>query len=403
MGRQRRRLRSSLHIADSPAWRHESHYSYDLADALTRAYAVVQGSQRSPERYLTAYTALIPYRDQSVCAPQRLHLEYALALAYSGEEAFPQALECLARAAEIAEDLHDVAAQAEIGYLAGALLHLMTRRADAYTVSAGALASLDALRQDDEPADAIFELDLSLRLAGHAWELGWFTTCLRHLEHAHTLRAVWVPDAAQEAALLSWLDAQLARIRGRPDQAVQLATAAADLLLDLNQPLNAGRCHTIAAECAFELIEELRSPSHTMRPPFDNAITRDPSRLLNTGRSFAWRAIELARTAQDPIGMGMAQLALRHGARLDGDAGVDGSGLAAVEAVARIVRWTGDVSLGGRVETARGDELAAIGDGEAALNAYRRALRLLEEHDLRGLAFWPQLALHRTLDREDHP
>jgi hypothetical protein len=403
MGRQRRRLRSSLHIADSSAWRHESHYSYGLADALIQAYAAVQGGQQSPDRYLAAYAALVPYRDRPLCAPQRLHLEYALALAYAGEEAVPQALECLAQAAEIAEKLDDAAAQAEIGYLAGALCHLVTRRADAYAVSADALACLDALRQDDEPADALFELDLTLRLAGHAWELGWFTTCLRHLEHAHALRAKWVPDAAQEAALLAWLDAQLARVRGRPSQAVQLATAAADLLLNLDQPLNAGRCHTVAAECGFELIEELRSPSTATRLPFDAAITFDQARLLSAGRASARRALELARVAQDSIGVGMAQLALRHGARLDGDAGEDGSGLAAVEAVAQIARWTGDVSLGGRVETARGDELAATGDGEAALNAYRRALRLLEEHDLRGLAFWPRMALHRTLGRENNP
>src|SRR6185437_11937770 len=131
-----------------------------------------------------------------------------------------------------------------------------------YEVYQDALSALQRLARDDVPVDPIFELDLVLRSAWCAWELGWFPVCLRHIDEAYTLRATWAPDTAEEAASLTWLDAQLSRVLRQPARALDLAAAAADLLLTHGRPVNAGRAHTILAESALDIVEEIQLPAN---------------------------------------------------------------------------------------------------------------------------------------------
>jgi tetratricopeptide (TPR) repeat protein len=396
MGTSPRRLTSSLHVPDSAAWRAARYYRPALAAALQFAYVALHDPSRGGDRFFDAYVALLPHRGQLLCDEQHLHLDYALALAYAGEEAIPQALQCAASAMETAERLGDFAAQAELGHLAGKLLYLTSHNARAYDLFSRALQALHGLEQGGVPADAVMELDLLTRLGWRAWDLGRFPTSRWHLDEAYGLRARWASEASIEAASISWLDAQLARVQGRPDQAVLLIRPAAQLLHSQGQTLNAARAYAILADSALDLVEARNQRGN-------GGLSRelqDPAALLALSMEAAERATNLAGEAGDVGGAEMAQLAKRRAIRLRRHGRGSSSGVKAIEHVMRVAQRVGDVALIGRALSALGDELAAQGLRDAARAAYVRARRILEEHDLAGLALWPRRA-HVALDADD--
>jgi tetratricopeptide (TPR) repeat protein len=398
-----RRLRSWLHVADHPSWLHKPYYSPSLARALASAYDQLHHALRRPDPYFTAFAVLAPYRNHLACTEQRLNLEFALALAFAGDGSVPQAIASLHSTWEIAESLRDWGAQAEIGYLVGALWLMQCQLPDAFAMYRQALDMLQRLERDDGPADPLFELDLVLRLAWCALDLGWFPVCLRYLDEAYSLRATWVPDAAEEAASLAWLDSQLARVQGQPSRALNQAIAAADLLLAHGRPINMGRAQISVAESALDLVE-LMSPSATNRaldkPPerTKNAVQLSPTGLLVRARDAARLALEVTREVGDPVGATMARLVLRRAARLSRAQSGEDRGVPAVEGLLRTANRLDDPFLLGRVEVALGDELLAAGHSEAARATYERARRRFEEHYLGGLAFWPRRALQLLAD-----
>lgn len=401
MAKHARHLRSSLQMPDSPSLRHLPDYSPDLAIALDGAYLRIQHGEQDPDEYWTAFITLNPFRQERVCAGQRLHLEYALALIYAGEGDWQPALACLENAWEISARLQDWAAQVELGYLAGSLLQMQAYYSEAYEIYGAALGSLRSLERGDGPIDPTFELDLVLRLAWAAWELGIFPTSLRHLDDAYRLRAQWAPEAANEAASLAWLDAQLSRVRGYPTRALQLSSAAANLLLTHGKPVNAGRCHIILAECAFDVVEMARGSSspHTFVGGFGaerNTLPSTPADALAFGHGAAEQGLAFAQDAKDPVGVAMARLAIGRSIRLGVRGGRTMAGVAGAEAIIRTAHRLGDISLLGRAKTALGDELATIGRTDSARLTYYRAACLLDEHQLGGLSFWPRQALFQT-------
>ena len=399
------RLHSWLHVADHPSWHHQPHYSSPLAHALAYAYVQLRTARERPEPYLSAYAALAPFRHQLVCREQRLNLEFALALAFAGDDCIQQALACLSIAWEIAERLHDWAAQSEVGYLAGALLQVANSFTDSYAVYQDALEALRRLARDDGPADPAFELDLVLRLAGCAWELGLFPMCLRYVDEAYTLRAIWASDAAEEAAHLAWIDSQLARVQRQPVRALKQATAAAELLLTHGSPINKGRGHTVLAECALDLLELTHAPAgsqHLERLPAvaSHIVQPSPTDLLAQARTAARFALDVAQDIHDPIGVALARLVMRRAARLSHRQSANGNGVAAIEKLLRTARRLDDPALLGRTEMALADELLAAGRPEAAHVTYWKAMRRFEEYHLDGLAFWPRRLLQQWTD--DH-
>ncbi|MGO8947526.1 MAG: hypothetical protein ACLQUY_07660 [Ktedonobacterales bacterium] len=398
-----RQLRSWLHVADHPSWHNKPYYSVPLAHALAGAYHQLHHAKNQPDPYFAAFVALVPFRDRLVCAEQRMNLEFGLALAFTGDDSPPQAIACLSSAWEVAERLQDWGAQAELGYLAGALWSQRGHLIDAYAVYQDALSSLHWLARNDVPADPVFELDVILRLAWCAWDLGWFPVCLRHLDEAYTLRALWAPNAAEEIASLTWLDAQLARVRGQPAHALHQAAAAADLLLTHGRPVNRGRAHTILAESALDLLELTQAPAMWRNPGMlptggPLAASASPVALLTQAREAAQIALEVAQEVSDPIGATMAQLASRRAIRLSHRQSGTQSGVAAAERLVVTARRLDDPALLGRTEIALADELLVAGRPDAARATYHKAMRQLEEHHLGGLALWPRRALRQLAD-----
>ena len=398
-----RRLHSWLHVADHPSWHHQPHYSSQLARALAYAYVQLRIAQTQPDLYLRAYAALAPFRNQLVCQEQRLNLEFALAMAFAGDESTQQALACLSIAWEIAERLHDWAAQAEVGYLAGALWWVAGDVNDAYAVYQDALEALRRLARDDGPADPTFELELVLRLAGFANDMGLFPSCLSYLDEAYTLRSVWAPDAAEEVAHLAWIESLLARVQGQPVRALKQATAATELLLAHGSPINKGRGHIVLADCALDLLQlthALDGSRNLVRLP-DGAghfVQHSPTDLLTQARAAARFALDVAERIHDPIGATLARLVMRRAVRLAHRQRENGSGVAAVEKLLRTARRLDDPALLGRTEMALADELLAAGRSDAARVTYWKAMRRFEEYHLGGLAFWPRRVLQEWTD-----
>jgi hypothetical protein len=356
-----------------------------------------------PDPYFSTFVMLAPFRTRMVCDQQRMNLEFALALAFAGDDSAPQALSCLSSAWDIAHLLHDWGAQAEIGFLAGALWQGQGYYREAYAIYLDALEALQCLERKDGPADPAFELDLVLRLAWCAFDLGWFPISLRHMDEAYTLRAVWVPDAAEQAASLCWLDAQLARVRAQPARALQLAAAAADLLLTHGRPINRGRIHVVLAESALDVLEIAHAPaaSWDLWLPLSaarSAVHHSPASLLTQAREAASVALEVAQDVSDPIGVVLARLTLRRTRRLSGrESGEDG-GVAAAEKLLRTAQRLDSPLLVSRTEVVLADELLAAGRLEAARAIYYRAALRYEEYHVGGLAFWPRRALQHLAD-----
>jgi tetratricopeptide (TPR) repeat protein len=382
-------LRSSLQVPDAPAWHIEPGYSAGAAGALTDAYRAIRYTRQSPDAYLHAYVALLPYRDRILCASQRLHVNYALALAYTGEDALPQALDRLERALETARSLGDAPAQAEITYLAGMDSFTLSRLADAHAYFAIGLTALRRLQRDARPVDPAFELEFLTRLAAMELELGSYLASRQHLAEASELLRAWAPENVRQVATIQWLDALLARSNGDFGHALGAAMASADVFSQLGSP-SAGRIHIVAAEIALDQAESFLPGSPGQGRPA----------LIQLARTYATRAVSLVREADDPIGQGILQLARRRCDRLSGRAE---GGLHVAEAVARRARRYGDVALLGRAHSALGDELVALGDPYAGRMWYYRAWRTLEEHELRAMAQWPFHSLQRAKDADDGP
>jgi hypothetical protein len=349
---------------------------------------------------------LAPFRSQLVCLEQRLNLEFALAMVFAGDESTQQALSCLSIAWEIAECLHDWAAQSEVGYLAGALWWMAGDVNDAYAVYQDALEALRRLARDDGPADPTFELDLVLRLAGCTNEMGLFPISLHYINEAHELHATWAQDAAEEAAHLAWIDSLLARVQGQPVRALKQATAATELLLAHGSPINKGRGHIVLADAALDLLELSQTParSRNLEQRLDEAnhiAQPSPLDLLAQARTASRYALEVAQDIHDPIGAALARLVMRRASRLSQPQSANGSGVAAVEKLLRTARRLGDSALLGRTETALADELLAAGRPDAARVTYWRAMRRFEEYHLGGLAFWPRRVLQEWTNEQE--
>lgn len=404
VGRVHQPFRCSLHSPDSERCQSFRTYSPRVREALSIAYTHLHNPQASTEERYDAYAALITHRRGATCPDQLMRLEYALALAYSGDSSIPEALDALSVTLELASLLDDHGAQAEASYLAGALFHSLAQHAAAYDAYGEARDQLRLFQEDTQARFPDYELDIVLRMAGRALDLGWFATCQRHLDEAGVLRADCESDDMRLTGALAWLDAQLARDRGDPVRAVHQGEAALVVYEQLDQRLNEDRLSSLVAEMLCDSVEASGWRPNTppgavpmgdpaLHPARFAAGKQDPDDMLRRARLLAQGGGMLARQERDAIGLGMAELALDRVYRLMGRYRAFEGSIAVIEDVIRSARQVNDMSLLGRAETALGETLFAAGRVEAACLSYFRAQTLLAEHQLDGLAIRPQRAL----------
>jgi tetratricopeptide (TPR) repeat protein len=380
-----RGLDCSLYVPDVPAWHHKPHYSQAAAVALTQSYHQLKGAAQDADAYRAAYCAARPLLERALCSNQRMNAEFVLAQCFSGEGDFPQALQKVDAALELASWLHDVPAAVVLNYLGGGAAFMLTEFELALSYYASGLLALRTLDDAFGSADPRMEADILINLTSLNFELADYNMAWFFLNDAHENLLRNFPSDTASHASVAWLRAQLLRWNGQLDRALTSAVAAADAFATLNAPLSSARIHTIAADIALDLAE-------SFGPPTESQARRA---FVTFARTYAQRALPLARSAKDPIGTGLVHLSLR---RCDLLAGRPSPRIASIESLARKAKHLGDVALAGRAQAALGDEFAARQEWAAAKHCYLYSWRLLEEHALRAMAKWPHRGFLRMAE-----
>jgi len=187
------------------------------------------------------------------------------------------------------------------------------------------------------------------------------------------------------SATLDLGDAHLYRWSGQSTLARAAASNAAEIYAELEAAISAGRVRTLLCDCTLDQIERL--PLGTTR---DDLIrqTRDDLQL----------AQNFARESNDYTGTRMIELRQARYSRLTGR---NEDRVAAIEGVANAAQSLGDESVLSEAFTYLGDELAARGEIQSALNRYRQAIAVLDGSEALAWETWPRRALHQWY--EQHP
>lgn len=372
--------RASLLAPDHTSWHGAAAYSSAVAAALTRAYWWLAHLRTDQDAHWRAYVAIAPVRRRPMCLEQRMRVEFALAQIYAYEESYALAATSAEAATEIAVLLQDQSAELELRRVSGGLAEVRLCLLEAGSHYEHGLKLLSSLREDDRLARsevADHELALLIRSAAVAFETARYEDALTHLEYAHELQTLQMPGAEKQAAYIQWLGAQVMRWHGEYDDALALAQNAAATLLDADSSMMSSRIQTIVAEIAMDQADALVSGDASW------ARTSFGERAM----PYARRALHLARSAEDPIGVGLAELAL---VRIERFLNMTKNRVPKIEAVIRRAEKTRDAALHGKALSALADEFAHLGDFESARWRYRQAWRLLEEYDYKAMAAAPR-------------
>jgi tetratricopeptide (TPR) repeat protein len=382
MGRQQvwRRLDSSLRTPSHPRWEAEHGFSPLVADELRRILALLRYDHERDFLRGDRERVLHPYaqeRDASLRAferalaclnrpqspHQRLQVFYALGLAYLHLGESKPAQETVDTALNLADHLPDLAATAELQYLAGSLA---CSRGD-YKAGADYLSSTRALLlhlgDEDDPADTALMIDALTTHSLCLYTMQAYPAAWAAIDEARLLvtRPPGHPLRAGSLALLAGL---LHRWTGDPARGLQEVMAGAEAYAEWGvtrvHKLYLARLQRIAAECALDLAEG-SSPRLT-------GFGRDA--YLGIARPAIEQALVIAKETSDISGEGMALLVQAREERLRGQ---QTDRLTTIHSVLDRAELLDDPALAILAQTARGQELAARNEREAALDAFQTA------------------------------
>ncbi|HEV8190463.1 MAG TPA: hypothetical protein VGP82_03115 [Ktedonobacterales bacterium] len=240
----------------APAWSQLKQYSTSAARRLILAYAA---SHRGGECTLsprTAYTHVAPWYDLQLPDEQRPRVLYVLSMAYTAERDFGPALNGLGEAMGLASRLSDDPALAELPYLRGSIYRAVGFFEPASDALHTSLALTREQAENGPSPDPSFEISLLARAAGFDYMLGRFEPADEQLREA-------------------------------------------DIYANIGSPISASRIQTLVGEIALD-----QAISFTA-----NLGSDATSAYLDLAEPYSKRGLSLARTAQDPLGGGLASLA----------------------------------------------------------------------------------------------
>lgn len=377
-----RRMRSSLDRWDVDIWHSLPGYSPQAARCLERAYTHLARRRNQVADYLHAANTVAPCIALSMADPQRLRIYYVEALAHAAANQDREALEWIDEAIELAIALDDRSALAALLYLRGAENASGLRYGDAADDYDESRTLLRDHSTEEEPYDVATELHLTTQQAGARFLLGQYERTEQLLDEARGLIPL-VPDRLLDVMAVPWMEAHLHRWRGAPENALRPALAAAAAYATGESTASAARIQVVVADIILDLAAVM--PSGT-----------DRDALLAMARPHVALALHHARGSDDAPGVVLGDLANVRVARLQGTA-VDRLGI--VEHQEQVARGLGDHALLAQACTARGDELAARSEEEAARGSYRQALAILDGSDMPALAVWAWRGLRRLDER----
>jgi hypothetical protein len=369
----------SLQRADDLLSHGEPGYSPAVAADLKQAYARIKRGHPQVTCAGTTDT-LHAWLDRPMSARQRLRALYVLAMEHAADQTYRSALEYLEDGLDLAGQLADRGAIAELAYLHAAISTALAHCGTAHLSYGLCLDALRTARAGDAPADPELELAALAGLAITEYMQAQHGAALRHLDEATALLPL-APTCRREVGELAWVQAQLFRLRGEPARGLHHALAAAEVLSEVGPSYYTGMAHAAVAEHALDLAEAFPSHVTGARDAFA-ALAR--CNLLEAGTA--------ARALDDPYLAGyVALIETRLGRVLEHQ----DNRVAAIERVVGLARRTGEVSLACRAHTALGEELWVRGETEGARVCYRRALEAVAGSDVPVIGAQAQRALLR--------
>jgi tetratricopeptide (TPR) repeat protein len=294
---------------------------------------------------------------------QRLQLFYALGLIYLHLGESKPAQTIVDTALDIATHLPDLAATAELMYLAGSLACSRGeyKAGSDYLTSAGEL--LIQLGDEDEPADTALMIDALNTHALCLYTMQAYPAAWAAVDAARRLVAR-PPGHPLRAGSLALLAGLLHRWTGDPARGLQQVMAGAEAYAEWGTTrvhrLYLARLQRVIAECALDLAEG-SSPHLT-------GLGRDA--YLGIARPAIQQALVIAKDTSDLSGEAMALLVQARDERLRGQ---QTDRLATIDMVLNRAEQLDDPALAILGYTARGQELAARSEHEAALDAFQTA------------------------------
>ena len=371
---------------DHPSWHNHHDFSPALARILPQAFALLSTNLLAD--YNQALELVLPFIPQTAVAPQRLRVCYIVASCLAAFDQYDEALVWLDEALDLALLLRDDNAALDLIILRSglnrALLHVGEAAGDLHT----ALALLDQKTLESHTTQAGLKLHFTAHLAGFEYYLGRYATAETLVAEARTLaRDAYdthdthdTRDALLDAATVEWVQTHLYRLRGRPEEALRTSLAAATVFTEAGSPISAARAQALVAEVAMDFVA--MSPADA-----------DRSAFLKLAWPHLSMATSLAHEAHDPVGSLMVRLTrIRYG-RLRRS---NENRIAMIETVIRKARKLGDIALVAEAFTTLGDELAADGESESALNLYRQVVAMLDGGDFPAVGIEARRALIRA-------
>jgi tetratricopeptide (TPR) repeat protein len=402
-----RRLESSLRTPGHPRWEGEEGYSPLVAKELRRIFALLRYSherdffrgdrERALHPYpqerdasLQAYDRALACLNRSHSPHQRLQVFYALALAYLHLGESKPAQESVDTALHLADHLPDLAATAELQYLAGSLA---CSRGD-YKASADYLSSTRALLlhlgDDDDPADTALMIDALTTHALCLYTMQAYPAAWVAIDEARRL-VTRPPGHPLRAGTLALLAGLLHRWTGDPARGLQEVMAGAEAYAEWgvtrHHRLYLARLQRVTAECALDLAAG-SSPHLT-------GFGRD--RYLGIARPAIEQALIIAKETGDLSGQGMALLVQAREERLRGE---QTDRLTTIHLVLDYADLLDDPALAILAQTARGRELAARNEPEAALDAFETADHISLQYRLPVLGVEGRRAVAEAKEQE---
>jgi hypothetical protein len=329
-------------------------------------------SRRSHEE---AYERVRSCLDLRHSLRQHLQLFYLLGRAFVGMGELTHALTTAEVALDLADQLPDLAARAELGSLAGWLARTLGAYVRGAEYSSAAAALLIELGEEDDPADTGLMIDVLTTQA----------TCASLLE-AH--RVAWAainaaralvarpPGDPLRAARLDGVAGLLHRAVDDPAQGLREALPTSRILaaqeLSLAQQVTLERRLIFIADCALDVVEN----------PFSSGTGLARDTCLQIAATALRQAAPLAQATGDALGNGIALLARVRAERLQGR---PTDRLTSISSVLQRAEKEEDPVLTIHAFTARGKELLDREDRAAALPSFQVAADLAARHQAPAL------------------
>jgi tetratricopeptide (TPR) repeat protein len=377
-----RRLDNSLRIPSHPRWEEEEGYSplvaaelqrivdfirtvreRDLIDDNRESDPLPQHQGMSVQAYEQAYERALACLTHPQSPHQHLQVLYALGLIYLHIGESTPAQTVVEAALDLADHLPDLAATAELTYLAGSVA---CSRGD-YQAGSDSLSSartlLTRLGEEDDPADTALMIDALNMHALCLYTMQAYPAAWAAVDEARRLvtRPPGHPLRAGSLALLAGL---LHRARGEPAPALRELMAGAEAYAEWGrtrvQRLYLARLQRVTAECALDLAEG--------SSPRLAGFGRDA--YLSIARPAIEQALVIGRETRDLTGEGMALLVQAREERVRGH---QTNRLATIDSILDRAERLEDPALAILALTARGQELSARHEQEAALDTYQTA------------------------------